>query len=155
NMDGENTFVYGKHLFSEHQLETGDIHLVPCRSEVAIGCVFINHDDDAPSFRDTIGPLVDRLEAHNVGELRAEWWYATVLPANWKLSMEAFMEGYHVMRTHPQLHVATSAAFQDLYGAQSGGATEGALSYKPIPDTSSREVVMAQFRQMELVGEGM
>jgi hypothetical protein len=69
--------------------------------------------------------------------------------------MEAFMEGYHVMRTHPQLHVATSAAFQDLYGAQSGGATDGALSYKPIPDTSSREVVMAQFRQMELVGEGM
>ena len=155
NMDGENTFVYGKHLFTEHQLETGDINLVPCRSEVSIGCVFINFDDDAPSFRETIGPLIDRLEAHNVGDLRAEWWFATVLPANWKLSMEAFMEGYHVMRTHPQLHKALSPAFHDLYGAESHGAKEGTLSFTPLPAATTRDALEAQLKQMELVGEGM
>jgi len=32
NMDGENTFVYGKHLFSERQLNPEDINLIPCRS---------------------------------------------------------------------------------------------------------------------------
>ena len=155
NMEGENTFVYGKHLFSEHQLETGDIHLIPCRSEVSIGCVFINFDDDAPSFRDSIGPMVDRFEAHGVSKLRAEWWYGTVLPANWKLAMEAFMEGFHVMRTHPQLHKATSADFLDLDGADQSGSGEGGLTFTPSPDTNSRSAIKAQFRQMELTGEGM
>ena len=48
NMHGENTFVYGKHLFSERQLNPDDINLIPCRVETAIGCAWINFDDDAP-----------------------------------------------------------------------------------------------------------
>ena len=115
NMDGENTFVYGKHLFSERQLDQADLNLVPCRVETAIGCAFINLDDDAPSLRDSIGPLLDRLEAHNTGALRAEWCYGTVLPANWKVAMEAFMEGYHVMTTHPQLQHAQPTLYDSMY----------------------------------------
>ena len=116
NMDGENTFVYGKHLFSERQLEKADLALKPCRLELWGGCAFINFDDSAPSFRECIGPVADRLEAHGMSKLRSEWWYATVLPANWKIAMEAFMEGYHVMRTHPQLHKATPALYNTMYG---------------------------------------
>ena len=52
-MDGENTFVYGKHLFSERQLDKADLALKPCRVELWGGCAFINFDDDAPSFRDS------------------------------------------------------------------------------------------------------
>ena len=43
-------------------------------------------------------------ELNGVENLRAEWHYGTVLPSNWKIAMEAFMEGYHTMQTHPQLH---------------------------------------------------
>src|SRR5699024_11164276 len=81
NMDVENTLVYGKHLFSEKQLKAEDINLIPCRTEVWGGCVWINHDDDAPSVKESLGPVADRLEAHNVQHLKAEWCYGTVLPA--------------------------------------------------------------------------
>ena len=33
---------------------------------------WINFDDDAPSVRESIGPLIDRLEAHNVDKLRMD-----------------------------------------------------------------------------------
>jgi phenylpropionate dioxygenase-like ring-hydroxylating dioxygenase large terminal subunit len=80
------------------------------RVEVWGGCVFINFDDDAPSYRETTGALTDRFDAHHVGDLKAEWWYGSVLPADWKVAMEAFMEGYHTMKTHPQLQRAPCRA---------------------------------------------
>ena len=150
NMDGENTLVYGKHLFSERQLEGGDINLVPCRVETAIGCAFINFDDDAPSFRDSIGPLVDRLEAHNLHKLRAEWWFGTVLPANWKLAMEAFMEGYHVMKTHPQLHAVAPMLYDGMYKNERKPQLEMAE-----PDLTLRENIDLQLESMKRLSEGM
>lgn len=150
NADGKNTFVYGKHMFSEQQLDQADLALKACRVEEALGCAFINFDDNAPSFRDSIGPIVDSLNAHNVPELRAEWWYATVLPANWKVAMEAFMEGYHVMRTHPQLQEAAPALYNSMYGYDTGG-----IGVPINPNMSVRENVRAQFENVRLVGEGM
>jgi Ring hydroxylating alpha subunit (catalytic domain) len=44
-----------------------------------------------------------------VESLRPEWWLSCRLPANWKLAMEAFMEGYHVRQTHPQLFPAEAS----------------------------------------------
>jgi hypothetical protein len=35
--------------------------------------------------------------------MRVVWWKAVNLDANWKLAMEAFIEGYHIMASHPQL----------------------------------------------------
>ena len=94
--------------FSARRIWTrSDLALVPCRVESWGGCAFINFDDHAPPLRDSLGPLAERLEAHHVDKLKVDWWYAAVLPVNWKLAMEAFMEGYHVMRTHPQLHALT------------------------------------------------
>ncbi|MDF0545376.1 aromatic ring-hydroxylating dioxygenase subunit alpha [Sphingobium sp. H39-3-25] len=150
NMDGKNTFVYGRHMFSEGQLDEKDLALKECRVELAIGCAFINFDDNAPSFRDSIGPVLDRIEAHGASKLRAEWWYATVLPANWKIAMEAFMEGYHVMRTHPQLQQAVPMLYNSMYGMDTGGIGQ------PInPNLSVRDNIKAQFKHIELLSAGM
>ncbi|RYG94475.1 MAG: aromatic ring-hydroxylating dioxygenase subunit alpha, partial [Alphaproteobacteria bacterium] len=150
NSEGENTFVYGRHLFSADALDSSELDLPQVRSEIFGGCVFINFDSSAPSFRETIGPLADSLEAHAVSELKAEWWYSTVLPANWKVALEAFMEGYHVMRTHPQLQRANPATFNGLYGQETGG-----IGLLTNPNMSMRDNIYAHFAQLELVSEGM
>jgi carnitine monooxygenase subunit len=150
NSEGKNTFVYGRHMFSEGQLDEADLALRPCRVETAIGCAFINFDDDAPSFADTIGPLLGRLSAKGQDGQRAEWWYATELPANWKTAMEAFMEGYHVMRTHPQLQQAVPGLYNSMYGHDTGG-----IGDQVNPNWTKQENIDAQVRNLELLSEGM
>jgi carnitine monooxygenase subunit len=150
NHEGKNTFVYGPHMFSEDQLNEAELALVPCRVETWGNCAWINFDDHAPSFRDTIGPVADRLSAHGVDNLVAEWWYATVLPANWKVAMEAFMEGYHVMRTHPQLQQTLPSLYNSMYGQDTGGI--GA----PInANLDTRGNIKAQYEHTRLLSEGM
>ncbi|HEX7856348.1 MAG TPA: aromatic ring-hydroxylating dioxygenase subunit alpha [Sphingobium sp.] len=150
NMEGENTFVYGRHMFGDDQLDVESLRLPEVRTEIWGGCVFINFDPEAPSYRETIGPLANSLDAHHVGDLRAEWWYATVLPSNWKVAMEAFMEGYHVMRTHPQLHSALGVMYNALYGQDTGGIGQ------PVnPNMTARENVAAHIKHLELLSEGM
>jgi carnitine monooxygenase subunit len=150
NMEGKNIFVYGKHLFSEAALDDNDIALRRCRVELWGGCAFINFDDHAPSLRACIGPLAERLDQYQVDKLRAEWWYATILPANWKTAMEAFMEGYHVMRTHPQLHAAAGAIYNSMYG-QDAGATGAPANSK----ATARENIKSHVRHLETLSVGM
>ncbi len=103
NLDGSNRFVYEPDLFDASNLDPGDLRLLECRVELWGGCAFICLDDDAPSLRDSIEPFASFHDARGVERMRTEWWHSTVLPVNWKLAIEAFMEGYHVMQTHPQL----------------------------------------------------
>ena len=103
NSEGENTFVFGKQVFTPELLDRAEIDLAPCRVEFWAGCAFINFDDDAPSLLDSLGPVAERMNARHADKLKMDWWFGTVLPTNWKLAMEAFQEGYHVMKTHPQL----------------------------------------------------
>jgi carnitine monooxygenase subunit len=149
NIDGKNTFVYGKRIFSERQLDQADIALRSCRVELFIGCVFINFDANAMPLRESVGPLAEALDAYQTDQMRAEWWYATVLPANWKIAMEAFMEGYHVMRTHPQLQDAQPVLFNSLYGLIPGGMQIF------NPNQSARENIESQYKMMQLLSKGM
>jgi len=101
--DGKNTFVSRPKTFSEHNLQPGDLDLTPVRCEVWGGCAWINLSDEAPPLRQCLEPVAAVLDAWKVESLRAEWWYACRLPANWKLAQEAFQEQYHVIQSHPQL----------------------------------------------------
>jgi carnitine monooxygenase subunit len=156
DMHGENTFVFGRNLFDERLLNPDDLNLIPCRVETWGGCAFINFDDEAPGLIETLGPITKSLDAHNVDKLRAEWWFATVLPANWKTAMEAFMEGYHVTKTHPQLHNCLPAMYDGLYEVKSGSSSASeSLSSIDLTGVTTREAIDAQVRHMELISEGM
>jgi phenylpropionate dioxygenase-like ring-hydroxylating dioxygenase large terminal subunit len=102
-LDGRNTYVLQPELFAEGNLDPADIGLVECRVEAAAGCVFINLDDDAPPLRESIEPFATIADAWHAESLKVEWWLSARLPVNWKLAMEAFMEGWHTTQTHPQL----------------------------------------------------
>jgi phenylpropionate dioxygenase-like ring-hydroxylating dioxygenase large terminal subunit len=105
--DGKNTFIPRARTFSEHNLRPEELDLVPVRCELWGGCAWINFDRDAPPLRQSIEPAASILDAWKVASLRAEWWYACRLPVNWKLAVEAFVEAYHVVESHPQLVIPT------------------------------------------------
>jgi nitrite reductase/ring-hydroxylating ferredoxin subunit len=112
--DGANTHIPRRKTFSEHNLEPGDIDLVPVRCDVWGGCAWINLDADAPPLRESLEPAATMLDAWKVESLRTEKWFACRLPVNWKLAIEAFVEAYHVVETHPQLVIPTR------YGMRAG-----------------------------------
>lgn len=150
NMDGENTFVYGKDLFSDDLLDPSELALKPVRCETWGGCAFINHDENARPLKECLGPVLDRLDAHGMSNVRSEWWFATELPANWKIAMEAFMEGYHVMMTHPQLQRSVPGLYNARYGDDTGG-----IGLPIDPDQSVEDNIRAQIENLKLLGSGM
>jgi phenylpropionate dioxygenase-like ring-hydroxylating dioxygenase large terminal subunit len=102
-LDGNSTYVHEPQQFDERNLDPDDIALTPVRCEVWGGCAWINLDADAPPLRECQEPYATYYDVWKAEELRVEWWEACLLPANWKLAMAAFMEGWHVPETHPQL----------------------------------------------------
>jgi phenylpropionate dioxygenase-like ring-hydroxylating dioxygenase large terminal subunit len=122
NMDGANTFVHDRQTFDDDILDAAEIALAPCRIDFWAGCAFISFDDDARSLRECLGPVADRLDARHVDRLKMDWWFGTVLPTNWKLAMEAFMDNFHVMRTHPQLYELSARLDDNSSGP--GGARQ-------------------------------
>lgn len=82
------------------------------------GFVFINPDGKAGSLENWIGELPEHFASAPLEDRRIAVHVARVMPANWKVAMEAFLESYHVSPTHPQsVPVAEYAETQyDIYG---------------------------------------
>lgn len=73
------------------------------------GFVWINMDPDAPSLEDYIGEkAMKHLRAWKLEDRYIYLHVQKSYPANWKLTMEAFMEAYHVGDTHPQVAPANA-----------------------------------------------
>jgi phenylpropionate dioxygenase-like ring-hydroxylating dioxygenase large terminal subunit len=93
-----------------------------CLPSVRVGCwggfVFINPDSGAESFEAYIGELPEHFKSAPLEQRRIAVHAARVMPANWKVTMEAFLESYHVSPTHPQsVPVSEYAETQyDCYG---------------------------------------
>jgi phenylpropionate dioxygenase-like ring-hydroxylating dioxygenase large terminal subunit len=67
------------------------------------GFVWVCLDPAAPPLLDYLHPLPALLAPYHLDRLRLRTYLSTVLPANWKVAVDAFNEGYHVQGTHPQL----------------------------------------------------
>jgi phenylpropionate dioxygenase-like ring-hydroxylating dioxygenase large terminal subunit len=128
-LDGKNTFVPRKRSFAEHNLQPDDLDLVPVSCDTWGGCAWINLDPDAPPLRECLEPAATALDAWKVEALRTEWWYACRLPVNWKLGIEAFVESYHVVQTHPQLVIPTRYGRRDRDSFDTRAFVEADIQY--------------------------
>ncbi len=141
-LDGANRFVLAPDLFAQDQLDPAELRLRECRVETWGGCAFVNFDDEAPALRPSLEPFASYHDALRVEKMRAESWHSTVLPVNWKLASEAFMEGYHAAQTHPQL---LARSVKRGYGAGTD----------PIGFTDPADVIGSSIYFMQKLSEGM
>jgi phenylpropionate dioxygenase-like ring-hydroxylating dioxygenase large terminal subunit len=111
NLDGSNSYVYAERGFRPECLDPEFLRLRECQVGVMLGMVFINMDADAPPLEDALGDIGKAFAPVGFERMQVRWWRHTILPANWKMAQEAFMEAYHVMQAHPSL--AMGAADED------------------------------------------
>jgi nitrite reductase/ring-hydroxylating ferredoxin subunit len=81
----------------------GDLGLGRVRVERWGGFVWVCLDADAPPLLEYLEPLPSLLAPYQLERMQLRTHLSTVLPANWKVAVDAFNEGYHVQGTHPQL----------------------------------------------------
>jgi hypothetical protein len=72
--------------------------------EVFGGWVFIHpKPDEMQPLAEFLGPLVEQLTPYRIEKMRATMHSVMEVKANWKIALEAFLEVYHLMETHPQI----------------------------------------------------
>jgi phenylpropionate dioxygenase-like ring-hydroxylating dioxygenase large terminal subunit len=118
NLAGQVQYVLERDNFRGGQLRDSDVGLREVMLEIFAGFIFISFAKTPQPFAEFIAPIRKLLEDLAIGEMHHIWWKSVVAPANWKVSVEAFLEGYHVPATHPQLE---TAAAEFIYGDDVSG----------------------------------
>lgn len=87
---------------------TGDLHstdvwkLVEARIGTWGGFVFMNPDPEAESLEAFLGELPHHFRRWELSDRFIAAHVHKIVPVNWKVAQEAFMESFHVTTTHPQ-----------------------------------------------------
>lgn len=76
-----------------------DLRRVSCESWG--GFVWINLDPDAEPLGDHLGVIPRHLDPYHFEEMKIVGEYTLEIACNWKTSMDAFHEAYHIYGTHP------------------------------------------------------
>ncbi len=64
------------------------------------GFVFVNRNLDAPPLREWLGPSIEMLDPFQGDTLREVYRESRIVPCNWKVTAEAFLEVYHFRHIH-------------------------------------------------------
>ena len=67
------------------------------------GYIFIREEKGGPSLEEFLAPLPEHFKRWRHDECATIARVAKEVPCNWKICMEAFMEAWHTIVTHPQL----------------------------------------------------
>jgi len=101
NVDGSLRSITSEWDFPH--IDKDNFDLTPVKVGQWGGWVFINMDMDAEPFEQFYGDLQEHFEGWRPEERYIEAHVGKIMPVNWKLAQEAFMEAFHVVTTHPQI----------------------------------------------------
>ncbi|MGH0032180.1 MAG: aromatic ring-hydroxylating oxygenase subunit alpha [Myxococcota bacterium] len=76
------------------------LDLRPVRCETWAGFVFVNLDPDAEPLRDYLGVIPEHLDPYHFEEWKVAYDATIEIECNWKTSVDAFNEAYHLAATH-------------------------------------------------------
>jgi len=116
NLDGSIRSVPCRWDFS-HLADAG-LALPQARVGAWGGFVFVNMDPEAVPLEDYLEVLPAHFARWRLEDCYKSVHVGKVIGCNWKVAMEAFMESYHVVATHPQILpvFADASAQYDVYG---------------------------------------
>jgi choline monooxygenase len=85
------------------KLDKRRLGLMPVRVEEMCGLIFVNLDPDAAPLADLVGDLPQRLAPYRIETLQQFAPGEGTQPANWKVVVDNYIEGYHIPIAHPGL----------------------------------------------------
>jgi nitrite reductase/ring-hydroxylating ferredoxin subunit len=94
--------------------------LPQARVDTWAGWVFVNLDLAAEPLASFLGEFVEHWKVWPMEERAKTLHIVKHLPCNWKVALEAFLESYHVVTTHPQLliNLGDANTEYDVYEGQ-------------------------------------
>ena len=121
--------------------------LPPVKIECWEGFVFINPDPDAGPLADFLGPVcMAHYKKYGFEHRYIQANVSKLIRANWKVVMEAFMEAYHVIATHPHQMLTSgdlSNSVYDVFG------NWGRASQFPSPGSPQRGIMLTPEEAIE------
>ncbi|SCW72236.1 Phenylpropionate dioxygenase, large terminal subunit [Sphingobium faniae] len=83
-------------------LDRSERGLLPVRCETFEGWIFLNQNPEAEPLEDFLGEAGRQLTHAAMGDLRVVERRSYRAEANWKVTLDAFLESYHLNTIHPQ-----------------------------------------------------
>jgi len=80
----------------------GELNLPEVRLDRWAGWIFVTMDAQIEPLLEYLDPLPEIFAKFDYENTRLAWHNTLVVDCNWKVVLEAFLESYHVMATHPQ-----------------------------------------------------
>lgn len=100
NVDGSPRNIRG--LWDFPELEESKLCLPEVRIDTWGGNIFINPDPDCGPLSEALGVLTEHFKDYDYADRWTAVHVRKKVRGNWKTSMEAFLEGWHLSETHPQ-----------------------------------------------------
>jgi len=115
NIDGSLAFYPGKWDFPD--VDPAKFALREVQVGTWGGFIFINPDLKAIPLEKHLGSLPKHFQTWPLDKRFTLWHVRKTINSNWKVALEAFLEAYHVVQTHPQAlpSVGEHATQYDVY----------------------------------------